>query len=120
VGAQIQKLIAFFQDIAAIDLSSADKVNITDAELHRLALSRDQVASLVQDNQDIFAEALRSEVTKEDIVALGYRKHQLHTFERLLGEPDYFELIREKRAHAGQKRSGRCSSRKISGSLGTV
>lgn len=101
VGTQIHKLLAFFQDIATIDLTSMDKVNITDAELRRLALSKEQAAGLVKDNQDIFLDVLQSEVTKEDVVALGYRKHQLRTFERMLNEPDYFEQIREKKGARG-------------------
>jgi len=101
VGTQIHKLLAFFQDIATIDLTSLDKVNITDAELRRLALSKEQAAGLVKDNQDIFLDVLQSEVTKEDVVALGYRKHQLRTFERMLNEPDYFEQIRGKKGARG-------------------
>jgi hypothetical protein len=101
VGTQIHKLFEFFQNIATIDLTSLDKVNITDAELRRLALSKEQVISLVQDNQEIFSDVLQSELTKEDIVALGYRKNQLHIFERLLKEPDYFEQIKQKKGARG-------------------
>ena len=101
VGSEISKLLAFFQDIATIDLKSADKVNITDAELRRLSLSKEQAVSLVQDNQDIFADVLQSEVTKEDVVALGYRKKQLRTFENLLNDSAYFEEVRQKKNARG-------------------
>lgn len=101
VGSQIPKLLAFFQDIATIDLTSLEKVNITNAELRRIALSREQATSLVQDNQDLFVEVLQSEVTTEDVVALGYRKQQLRTFERLLNEPEYFDKVKEKKGARG-------------------
>lgn len=101
VGSQIPKLLNFFHDIATIEFKDSGKVNITDAELRRLTLSKEQAASLVQDNQDIFADVLQSEVTKEDVVALGYRKNQLRTFENLLNDSEYFEQVKEKKGVRG-------------------
>lgn len=80
IGSEIPKLLNFFQHIAAVEFKNGDKVNITDSELRKLVLSRDQVASLIHENPEVFAEAVQAELTKEDIVALGYRKKQLTTF----------------------------------------
>ncbi|WP_240159240.1 MULTISPECIES: Shedu immune nuclease family protein [unclassified Burkholderia] len=94
VGEEIPKLLAFFENIASVEFASQDKINITDTELRRLVLSKEQAASLVHDNQDIFSEVVRQAITREDVVALGYRKRQVATFARLLKEPTYFDQVK--------------------------
>ncbi|MDP3811626.1 MAG: DUF4263 domain-containing protein [Hydrogenophaga sp.] len=103
IGSQIPKLLTFFHDIATMELNGSGKVNISDAELRRLSLSKEQATSLVQDNQDVFVDVLQTEVTKEDVVALGYRKHQLRTFENLLNDADYFQQVKEKKGARGDE-----------------
>ncbi|MEH6459751.1 Shedu immune nuclease family protein [Chitinimonas sp. JJ19] len=93
VGAEISKLLTFFGNVAAIEPADSGKVNIADSELSKLILSREQAAHLVKENQDVFSEAMQSGITKEDIVALGYRKKQLDIFERLLSQKDYFDAL---------------------------
>ncbi|WP_321798568.1 Shedu immune nuclease family protein [Burkholderia sp. BCC1988] len=103
VGEEIQKLLTFFENIASIEFPSQDKINITDAELRRLVLSREQAVSLIHDNQDVFSEVIRQEITKEDVVALGYRKRQVAIFERLLGEPAYFDHVKSAKGLKGDE-----------------
>ncbi|CAG9166080.1 Shedu immune nuclease family protein [Cupriavidus pampae] len=93
-GEEIPKLLTFFENIASVEFPNQDRINITDTELRRLVLSKEQAVSLVHDNQDIFAEVIRQEITKEDVVALGYRKRQVATFCKLLSEPSYFEQVK--------------------------
>ncbi|MGH8129212.1 MAG: Shedu immune nuclease family protein, partial [Gammaproteobacteria bacterium] len=54
-------------------------------------LSRRQARWLVADNQELFTGIVRSELTQEDVVALGYRKAQLRQFETLLNDNDAFD-----------------------------
>lgn len=98
VGDEIPKLLTFFENIASVEFKRAEKINITDAELRRLVLSKAQATSLVHENQDVFAEIVRSEITKEDIVALGYRKKQLGAFRKLLDDAQYFEHAKKEKA----------------------
>lgn len=91
IGEEIPMLLAFFQNIASVELSDGKRMNITDTELRKLILSKEQATSLVQENQEVFSEVVRQEITKEDVVALGYRKRQLAAFSKLLNEPEYFE-----------------------------
>lgn len=95
VAGEIPKLLTFFENIAAVDFKSADKVNITDSELRNLTLSKAQASSLISENQEVFTEAIESALTKEDVVALGYRKKQVQTFGRLLAERDYFDQAKQ-------------------------
>lgn len=103
IGSEIPKLLTFFQNIAAVEFKSGEKVNITDSELRKLVLSKEQVTSLIHDNPDVFAEAVQAELTKEDIVALGYRKKQLATFHKLLEDPEYFEQVRVSKRASGDE-----------------
>lgn len=103
VGSEIPKLLAFFENIAAVEFKGGEKVNISDTELRKLVLSKAQAASLVNDNQEVFTEAFEAALTKEDVVALGYRKKQVQTFGRLLSEPDYFDQAKESKHARGDE-----------------
>lgn len=103
IGDEIPKLLNFFQNIAAVEFKDNERVNITDSELRKLALSKAQAISLVQDNQDVFSEVIRSEITKEDIVALGYRKKQLAIFSKFLSDRAYFDQIKQSKGAQGDE-----------------
>lgn len=97
IGDEIGKLVEFINHIQAMPLKSSGPIKITDEDLRRIVLSSAQAQAILQDNQELFAEVLRSAVTKEDVVAVGYRKRQLQVFQRLLQEPTYFEEIKVKK-----------------------
>mgnify|MGYP000341898703 CR=1 FL=1 len=97
VGDEIAKLLEFIANIHSVSFSSGRAINITDEELRRIALTNSQVRSLVIDNEDQFSEALRSAITKRDVVAVAYRKKQLEVFRQLLEEPDYFNELKTKK-----------------------
>lgn len=103
VGSEIPRILGFLHDIAEVEFKHSGAVNITDTDLRKLVLSKSQVASLVHNNPDVFSEALRTEVTKEDIVALGYRKKQLGIFSQLLADPDFFELCKKQKFIKGDE-----------------
>ena len=103
IGSEIPKLLNFFRHIAAVEFKNGDKVNITDSELRKLVLSKDQVTSLIHENPEVFAEAVQAELTKEDIVALGYRKKQLTIFQKLLGDAEYFEQVKVSKKASGDE-----------------
>jgi hypothetical protein len=89
-GEEIPKLLTFISNLQLIDLSSPQSINVTDSQLARMLLSRKQAQSLINQNQDLILELARSEVTKTDIVALGFRRSQLQRFNLLLNDPDFF------------------------------
>ena len=92
VGEEIGKLLEFIRNIQSVNLDSPSRVNISDEELNRIVLSDKQAKSLLHENQELFAEVLRSEVTTEDLIAVGYRKKQLEVYEKLLTNQSYFRL----------------------------
>ncbi|MBK5119199.1 DUF4263 domain-containing protein [Burkholderia sp. R-69980] len=97
VGNEIGKLIEFINHVQSVPLRSSGSMKITDEDLRRVVLSSIQAQALVQDNQELFAEVIRSAVTKEDVVAVGYRKRQLQVFQKLLEDENYFEEVKAKK-----------------------
>jgi hypothetical protein len=49
---------------------------ISDEDLRRVVLSNIQARTLVQDNEELFAEVVRAALTKEDVAAVGYATNQ--------------------------------------------
>jgi len=54
-------------------------------------LNVEEVRGFLLKNQNILAEILKNNITKEDIIALAYRKEQLDIFNKLLSDRSYFE-----------------------------
>lgn len=98
VGDEIGRLVEFLNHILSIPLRGSGPKKITDEQLRRLALSSMQAKTLLRDNEELFSEVLKSEITKQDVVALGYRKHQLQVFARLLHDQQYFDEVRDRKA----------------------
>jgi len=97
VGEEIGKFCEFLANIQSIDFKNRSKVNITDEELRKVALTSHQAKYLLSENQDLFAEILKSEITTRDLVAIGYRKKQVEVFNNLLTDEAYFESLKKKK-----------------------
>lgn len=97
IGDEIGKLLEFIANIQAVSFSGKGSVNITDEELRRIVLSNHQARNLVEENEELFAEVVRSSITKKDIVAVGYRKKQLEVFRSLLEDQSYFEDMKARK-----------------------
>jgi hypothetical protein len=97
IGDEIVKLIEFLNHIQAMPLDGRGPVKITDEDLRRVALSSAQAQAIFRDNQDMFAEVVRSEITREDVVSVAYRKRQLQFFKRLMEDPSYFDEVADKK-----------------------
>lgn len=97
VGDEIGKLLEFIRNIQSVNLDNPSRVNISDEELNRIVLNDKQAKSLFHENQELFAEVLKSEITTEDLIAVGYRKKQLDVYEKLLSDQSYFESIKSKK-----------------------
>jgi hypothetical protein len=90
IGEEILKLKKFLLTLKNLPIKSKEKVQVSDLELSEIILTQSQKRKLIIDNQDLFFDIMKSDITKSDIVALGYRKKQLEIFERLLKDSDYF------------------------------
>ena len=97
VGEEIGKFCEFLANIQSVDFKTRAKVNITDEELRKIALTTHQAKTFLTENQELFAEVLKSEVTTEDLIAVGFRKEQLSVYENLLNDKNYFEDLKQKK-----------------------
>lgn len=97
VNEEIGKLLEFIQNIQSVNLDRSSPMNIKDEELKKIILSDNQAKKIVQENQELLIEVLRSEVTKEDIISVGFRKKQLEWYEKLLNDSKWFEEIKDKK-----------------------
>ncbi|WP_111203294.1 Shedu immune nuclease family protein [Stenotrophomonas maltophilia] len=97
VGEEIGRFCEFLANIQAVSLENGSSVNISDAELRKIALTSRQAKELVVDNEELIAEVLRHSVTKRDLVALGYRKRQLEVFGKLLESESYFNDLKKRK-----------------------
>lgn len=97
VNEEIGKLLEFIQNIQSVNLDRSSPMNIKDEELKKIILSDSQAKKIVQENQELLIEVLRSEVTKEDIISVGFRKKQLEWYEKLLNDSKWFEEIKDKK-----------------------
>ncbi len=98
IGKEIATFLEFTKHIQEHIFKHDHPVNIEDQELRRFILSEREAAQVIADHPEALAEALRTQVTKKDLVAVAYRRKQLEVFERLLNDPDYFANAK---AHKG-------------------
>ena len=89
-GDEILKLYNFIKSIPDLQIENADKFSISDEELNKLTLTKQQAYSIYKENQDIFSEILQKNITQDDVKNLVYKKEQLDVFEKLLNDEVYF------------------------------
>ena len=94
VGDEINKIINFIHSVKDLPLDDKASIKINDEKLREILLSKEQTRKLFKENEEILIEFLRYDITKTDIVTLGYRKKQLTNFEKLLNEPEFFEKLK--------------------------
>ncbi len=91
---EIRNLYNFLKGLYESNLNNQDKIIIDDSALDAVLLSVEQASRIVNDNQDILIDAIKHNITKKDIVALGYRKQQLEVFKQLLEDELYFDTYK--------------------------
>ena len=91
VGDEIAKLYNFIQNVAILPISNKNGKKLDDSFVEELVLDRQQFLQLIENHQDIFKEVIQSELSKEELGSLVFRKKQLQKFEKLLSDKDFFE-----------------------------
>lgn len=98
---EAKKIWELLDVIRTHEFKSSERLNVADEELRRLALSRRQAQALVADNEELFAEIVRSALTQEDVVALGFRKKQVRRFDALLNDEAAFDNAKQAQTRRG-------------------
>ena len=79
IGDEIGKLVEFIKNGFDYAFDNNNAVNIEDDELKESIISSNRARQLLKDNEEVFSEIIKSEITKEDIITIGYRKKQLRS-----------------------------------------
>jgi len=90
-GAQIPRLLKFFDSVRTMVLPSAEAFPFTDFDFDRLKLTEDQLRQVLRGNPELVAQLVSSDLTIGDVQALAFRREQLKIFERLLTDADFFQ-----------------------------
>lgn len=96
VGKEIGILYDFIYNLSYLPITSEAASSIKDEELNEVLNSKEGILAFILEHQEVLLQFLSSELTSDDIIALGYRKRQLEIFSRLLNEIDYFEDLKTK------------------------
>lgn len=102
IGEEIGRFLEFAKHIQEYIFHHDHEVNITDEELRQFILTERRATKFLSDNPEILSEVLRTKVTKEDIVAVAYRREQLAAYARLMNEPEYFAHAEEFKGCTGE------------------
>lgn len=89
-GEQIYRLMDFLQNIQRIEIPSSEKFNVDESDLRLVRLTDVSALKILEDRPDLIIEFARNQITKEDFVALAYRRDQLSTFADMLERGDDF------------------------------
>lgn len=90
-GKEIEHLYQFLKSIKEVNFPHENTFNVSDEVLSKMILNKDQANKIVIENLEVLEEALKNNVTQNDIINLGYRKNQLEIFNNLLNSRDFFK-----------------------------
>ena len=96
IGEEIPKLYSFIQDVLNMQLGSQQNQPLSDNDINHIEITDSQALQMFLHNQEIFSNIVRSGITTEDIIAVGYRNKQLEVFHNLLLDLSYFEDLKKK------------------------
>ena len=103
MGEEITRLYNFIRDVQIMQFGSQKFQRLSDEDIEHIAVTDSQAVKLFLQNQELFSNVLRAEITNEDIVAVGYRKKQLALFERLLSDITFFNDIKRRKNCGNEK-----------------
>ncbi|TFD99080.1 DUF4263 domain-containing protein [Dysgonomonas capnocytophagoides] len=96
VNNEIDTLLNFIKSIQQFKLENCKAVSFSD-EHRNTILSDTQMQTLIRENEELLQEVLKSEITKDDIVSIAYRKKQITVFSQLLENQEYFLNLLQKK-----------------------
>lgn len=97
IGEEITKLFNFIRDVQTMRFGSERYQRLNDEDIKHIELTDYQAESFFQKNPELFTSIVQSQMTKQDIIAFGYRKKQLEYFEKMLTDQAYFGWIEKEK-----------------------
>lgn len=97
LGDEIGKLYDFIERMSSLPIETDRAFSLPDQpKTHDTEIVKEDLKTLILENEDLIREIFYNEVTKEDLVTIGYRKKQLNVFDKLLNDASYFDKIKKR------------------------
>lgn len=93
-GSEIPRLLEFLWSIEKVHLPGPERFNRDYTDLRLVHMPEEDARQLLTKHPTLIAELARTQVTTEEITALGFRRAQLERFRRLLEEPEFMQAER--------------------------
>ncbi|WP_426238872.1 Shedu immune nuclease family protein [Pararhizobium sp. DWP1-1-3] len=102
VGNEITELMNVIKSAKELEFTTTRSFRVRDTDSHNPdpITALQDIRQMILDNPERAAAIASSELTTQDIVALGYRRKQLSIFERMLNDRSFFEAAVQ--AHHGK------------------
>lgn len=95
VGAEVQRLLEFVERVRTVHLDKPSRMAPDIGTLTKITMTQAQATAFLGNNPSLVIDAATNNITQQDIVALAFRKKQLVRFNKLLTDPNAFELEQE-------------------------
>lgn len=91
ISGEIDTFLEFMSNIKRFYFQDSGKINISDDDLRKLLLDKNQAQRFFSDNQELIEQLIQNEDVTRDVIAVGYRRKQLEEFRKLIFEEGHFE-----------------------------
>jgi len=95
-GNEISILFNFIRNIELLPTTNKSSAKFDDKILEEIILSKEQALQLISKNPELIEEVLKNNITKDEIINLGYRKKQIEIFRKLLTDEEFFNVTKDK------------------------
>lgn len=94
IGNEIEILFNFIRNIALIPIKDKNNAKLDDKFVQEIVLTKEQALNLIHEDPELLKELIDNQISKSDIVNLGYRKSQLIKYGDFLKSDNAFEEAR--------------------------
>lgn len=92
-GAQLDRIYEVLLLARYGTFETAEKARLDDKVVAQWLRDSTDRQKLFADNLDLVVEIVENQITRSDVTAVAYRKHQLEVFRRLLQDKDFFDSM---------------------------
>lgn len=94
-GNEIEILYNFLRNIPLLPIKDENSAKIDDRFLQEIIITSEQAKKIFSIKPDLLNEIIENQITKSEIINLGFRKKQLQLFEKLLDDNDFFQKTKQ-------------------------
>ncbi|WP_407265279.1 Shedu immune nuclease family protein [Tenacibaculum maritimum] len=89
-GNEIKTLVNFIKNVSSLPTEDKYNKKFDIKAIEKNEISKSEILDFLKTNPELINEIVKSNLTKEEIINLSYRKQQIDVFEKLLKDENYF------------------------------